>query len=152
MATCVVRNDVTISMKSFSVSVTRRPFQRTAILTGLLPLSRMIDIANCVWVCVGRRACCSSTQLAPICCVTLRMRVGTLTEVLVQYERSRFCLNVRAPSAGSSITALTSLTSCSFAGSASSLSMMMMSFICSCRNKKYVLTTARVTYERSRFC
>jgi hypothetical protein len=44
------------------------------------------------------------------------------------------------------------LTSCSFAGSASSLSMMMMSFICSCRNKKYVLTTARVTYERSRFC
>ena len=137
MAACVVRNDVAMSMTSFSVSVARRPFQWTAILTGLLPLSRMSAIANCIWVCRGRRARCSSTRRAPICCVTLRMRVGTLTEFLVQYERSRFCLNVRTPVTGSSSAALASLTSCSFAGSSRSLS---------------ALTTARVTYESSRLC
>ena len=89
MATCVVRNDVAMSTKSFSVSVARRPSHLTTILTGFSALRLMSAIANCAWVCVGRRACCSSTRPAPICCVTLRMRVGALTEFLVQYERSR---------------------------------------------------------------
>ena len=116
MATCVVRNDVATFTKSVPVSVCRLPFHLTTILTGFAVLRLLSAIANCISVCVGRRHWCSSTRPGPICCVTLRMRVDTLTAVRMAHESSRFCLNPRSPSAGNPSAALASLTISRFAG------------------------------------
>ena len=133
---CVVRNDVATFTKSVAVSVCRLPFHWTTILTGFSVLRRLSAIANCILVCVGLRAWCSSTRPGPIRCVTLRIRVETLTEVLVQYERERIWSNDSGPSAGSLSDAFASLTRSRFAGFARTFS---------------ALTTARRTYESSRF-
>jgi hypothetical protein len=132
----VVRNDVATFTKSVAVSVCRLPFHWTTILTGFSVLRRLSAIANCILVCVGLRAWCSSTRPGPIRCVTLRIRVETLTEVLVQYERERIWSNDSGPSAGSLSDAFASLTRSRFAGCARTFS---------------ALTTARRTYESSRF-
>ena len=65
------------------------------------------------------------------------IRANDISNPVPEYQSSRFCLNVKGPSAGSSSAALASLTTYCFVASASSLS---------------ALTTARGVYESSRFC